>query len=73
MTESRKRSGLKSITWPIVHAGFVSILVYFFERLITGQAHWEYAGAFALIYTTCEAIGFYLHERIWSRFGSKIR
>ena len=71
--ESKKRSGLKSITWPIVHMGFVSVLVYSFEKLITGEGHWEYAGAFAVIYTICEMIGFYLHERAWAKFGAKLK
>jgi hypothetical protein len=42
---------------------FVGTLVYFFEKAITGEAHWEYAGSFAIIYTTCEMIGsFYMKE-----------
>lgn len=71
--ESNKRSLLKSFTWPAVHIGFVGTLVYFFEKIITGEAHWEYAGAFAVIYTFCEMIGFYLHERAWNKFGRKIK
>jgi uncharacterized membrane protein len=71
--ESNKRSIYKSITWPIVHIGFVATLVYFFEKAITGEAHWEYAGAFAVIYTTCEMIGFFLHERVWAKFGNRIK
>jgi uncharacterized membrane protein len=46
--------------------------VYFFEKAITGEAHWEYAGSFAIIYTACEMVGFFLHERAWSRFGKKV-
>jgi len=71
--ESSKRSLYKSITWPIVHIGFVATLVYLFEKALTGEGHWEYAGAFAIIYTICEMAGFFLHERIWARFGGKIK
>jgi uncharacterized membrane protein len=71
--ESKKRSMYKSITWPVVHILFVGTLVYFFEKIITGEAHWEYAGAFAIIYTTCEMIGFFLHERVWNKFGKNIK
>jgi uncharacterized membrane protein len=71
--ESNKRSLLKSITWPAVHIGFVGTLVYFFEKAITGEAHWEYAGAFAIIYTLCEMIGYFLHERVWAKFGDKVK
>jgi uncharacterized membrane protein len=71
--ESNKRSLYKSITWPAVHILFVGTLVYFFEKVITGEGHWEYAGAFAIIYTTCEMIGYFLHERVWNKFGEKIK
>jgi uncharacterized membrane protein len=56
-----------------VHIGFVGTLVYFFEMAITGEAHWEYAGTFAIIYTACEALGFFLHERAWNKFGNKVK
>ena len=71
--ESKKRSLYKSITWPAVHILFVGTLVYFFEKAITGEAHWEYSGTFAIIYTACEMFGFFLHERAWNRFGNKVR
>lgn len=71
--ESKKRSLVKSITWPVVHILFVGTLVYFFELAITGEAHWEYAGSFAIIYTTCEMIGFYLHERAWAKWGKRVK
>lgn len=71
--ESNKRSFYKSITWPAVHILFVGTLVYLFELAITGEAHWEYAGAFAFIYTGCEMIGFFLHERVWAKFGKNIK
>jgi uncharacterized membrane protein len=71
--DSKKRSLWKSLTWPAVHILFVGTLVYFFELLITGEAHWEYAGTFAIIYTLCEIFGFFLHERAWAKFGNKIK
>lgn len=71
--DSKKRSLWKSLTWPAVHILFVGTLVYFFEKIITGEAHWEYAGAFAIIYTACEMLGFFLHERAWAKFGNNIK
>ena len=53
--------------------GFVGTLVYFFEKAISGEAHWEYAGSFAIIYTGCEMVGYFLHERVWAKFGKKIK
>jgi uncharacterized membrane protein len=52
---------------------FVGTLVYFFEKALTGEAHWEYAGSFAIIYTLCEMVGFFLHERAWNKFGKGIK
>jgi len=71
--ESTKRSLYKSITWPAVHILFVGTLVYFFEMAITGEAHWEYAGTFAIIYTMCEMLGFFIHERVWNKLGNKVK
>jgi uncharacterized membrane protein len=71
--ESNKRSLYKSITWPAVHICFVGTLVYLFEMKLTGEAHWEYAGSFAIIYTACEILGFFLHERAWNKFVNKIK
>ena len=71
--DSSKKSLYKSITWPVVHIGFVGTMVYFFEKLITGEAHWEYAGAFSVVYTLCEMIGFFLHERAWVKYGKNIK
>ena len=70
--DSKKKSLYKSITWPLVHMAFVGTLVYFFEKAITGEAHWEYAGGFAVIYTFCEMLGFFLHERVWAKFGKGV-
>ena len=71
--ESSRRSTYKSLTWPLVHMSFVGTLVYFFEKALTGEAHWEYAGSFAIIYTLCEMVGFFLHERAWNKFGKGIK
>ncbi len=71
--DSKKRSLFKALSWPAVHILFVGTMVYFFEKLLTGEAHWEYAGAFALIYTLCEIFGFFLHERAWAKFGNRIK
>ena len=71
--ESNKKSLYKSFTWPLVHIGFVGTMVYFFEKAITGEAHWEYAGTFAIIYTLCEMFGYFLHERVWAKYGSKVK
>jgi uncharacterized membrane protein len=37
--------------------------------VFTGE--WEYASLGALFYIAVESLGYYIHERIWERFGSK--
>lgn len=71
--DTKKKSFYKSLTWPAVHILFVGTMVYVFEKIITGEAHWEYAGSFAIIYTLCEMLGFFLHERAWNKFGARIK
>lgn len=73
MSDSSKKSKYKTLTWPMVHIGFVGTLVYFFEKSLTGEAHWEYAGSFAIVYTLCEMLGYFLHERAWAKFGKDIK
>jgi uncharacterized membrane protein len=73
MSDSSNKSRYKTLTWPAVHIGFVGTLVYFFEKQLTGEAHWEYAGSFAIVYTLCEMVGFFLHERAWAKFGKGVK
>lgn len=65
--ESRKKSIIKSVTWQLVHLGFVAGLIYIFTN------EWEYASLGALAYLAWESIGYYLHERAWARFGKNIK
>ena len=39
--------------------------------LFTGE--WEYASLGALLYIGWEAIGYFLHERVWAKFGHKVK
>ena len=65
--ESNKRTLLKTASWETFHLVGVAGVIYLF----TGE--WEYASLGALIYIGWEAIGYFLHERVWVRFGSKIQ
>ena len=71
--ESRKKSLLKTLTWPIVHFTFVAGIIYFVLKYFTGEAEWEYVGLYGLMYICLELTFFFLHERIWARFGQKIK
>jgi uncharacterized membrane protein len=39
--------------------------------IFTGE--WEYASIGALIYIAWEAIGYFIHERLWSKWGNKVK
>lgn len=71
--ESNKRTLLKTLSWETFHlvgvAGIISIVTY----VLTGEIEYEYATLGALGYIAWEALGYYLHERVWARFGKKIK
>lgn len=71
--ESRKRSISKSLTWPLVHFTFVAGIIFVASHLIYGEAEWEYVGLYALMYMSLEMTFYYLHERVWAKFGGKIK
>jgi uncharacterized membrane protein len=78
---SKRRSLAKSITWRLIAifvtfgVGFVMSGSWEFVHLViiagviyilTGE--WEYATFGALIYIAWEALAYFIHERIWSKF-----
>lgn len=71
--ESNKRSLLKTLSWETVHligvAGVISVITW----LITGNVEYEYATLGALAYIAFESAGYYIHERLWNRFGKGIK
>lgn len=71
--ESTKRSLLKTLSWETFHlvgvAGVIAVITY----MITGEIEYEYATLGALVYILWEALGYFLHERIWTRYGKKIK
>jgi uncharacterized membrane protein len=66
MTDSNKRTLIKTISWESFHLIGVAGVIYLF----TGE--WEYASLGALIYIGWEAIGYFIHERAWVKFGKKV-
>ena len=65
MMNSTKKALLKTLSWEAFHLIGVAGVIYLF----TGE--WEYASLGALIYIAWEAIGYFIHEIVWSRFGKK--
>ena len=62
MSDSKKQSLTKTISWQIWHFVVIAGILYF----VTGE--WEYAGLGAIVYIAIEVLGFYVHERLWARF-----
>jgi uncharacterized membrane protein len=65
--ESNKRSSVKTISWEAFHLVVLAGIIFLF----TGE--WEYATLGALLYIAFEAAGYYVHERLWARFGKGIK
>jgi uncharacterized membrane protein len=60
--ESTKRSLIKTLSWEFVHLVIIAGVIF----VITGE--WEYATLGALFYIAWEALAYFIHERIWSKF-----
>jgi uncharacterized membrane protein len=65
--ESTRRSLLKTLSWETFHLIGVAGVIYLFTK------EWEYASLGALIYIAWEALGYFIHERAWSKWGKKIK
>jgi len=70
--ESNKKSLLKTLSWETFHLVGVAGIIAVVSWMLTGQVEYEYATLGALGYIAWEAFGYYLHERVWAKFGNKI-
>ena len=62
---SNKKSLIKTFTWEAFHLIGVAGVIYLF----TGE--WEYASLGALFYILWESFGYYIHERLWEKYGNQ--
>ncbi len=65
--DSTRRTLIKTLSWETFHLVGVAGVIYLF----TGE--WEYASLGALIYIFWEALGYFIHERLWSKLGNKVK
>jgi uncharacterized membrane protein len=65
--ESTKKSSVKTLSWETFHLIVLAGIIYLF----TGE--WEYAGFGALLYIGVESLGYFIHERLWAKFGNKVK
>jgi uncharacterized membrane protein len=70
--ESNKKSLLKTLSWETFHLVGVAGIISVVSWMLTGKIEYEYATLGALGYIAWEALGYYLHERVWAKFGNKI-
>lgn len=71
--ESRKKSLLKTISWEAVHLIGVSGVIAAVTWFLTGEIEYEYATLGALVYILWESVGYFIHERLWAKFGKKVK
>ena len=67
MSDSRKKSLYKSLSWHILHITMVATIAY----VVTGSV--AIAAILASAELVWESVAFYLHERAWAKFGKKIK
>lgn len=65
--ESNKRSSAKTLSWEAFHLTVLAGIIFLF----TGE--WEYATFGAFLYIAFEAAGYYIHERLWAKFGKGVK
>ena len=65
--ESTKKTSIKTVSWETFHLVVLAGIIYIF----TGE--WEYAGLGAILYIAVESLGYFVHERLWARFGNKVK
>jgi uncharacterized membrane protein len=65
--ESARKTSIKTISWETFHLVVLAGIIYLF----TGE--WEYAGFGAVIYIAIESLGYFIHERLWAKFGKKVQ
>lgn len=71
--ESRKKSLIKTASWEIVHLVGVAGIIAVITWILTGEVEYEYATLGALAYIAFESAGYYIHERVWARFGKNVK
>jgi uncharacterized membrane protein len=65
--ESTRKSSIKTISWETFHLVVLAGIIYLF----TGE--WEYAGLGAILYIAVESLGYFIHERLWAKFGKGVK
>ena len=73
LMETKKKSLIKTLSWETVHLVGVAGIIAVITWILTGEAEYEYATLGAFAYIVFESVGYYIHERVWAKFGNKIK
>ena len=65
--ESTKKSIYKTISWHMLHICMVGLVAF----IVTGSV--KLAGLLASIEFIWESFMYFMHERIWAKFGNKVK
>ena len=65
--ESARKTSIKTLSWETFHLVVLAGIIYLF----TGE--WEYAGLGAILYIALESFGYFIHERLWAKFGKGVK
>ncbi len=71
--ETKRKSFLKTLSWETVHLVGVAGIIAIITWILTGEIEYEYATLGALAYIVFESAGYYIHERVWAKFGKNVK
>jgi len=61
MSDSKKKSILKTISWRLTATSIATLVIYLFTKSI------KLGMAFALVDIVIKSFAYYIHERIWTK------
>lgn len=67
MSDSRKKSLLKTVSWHVLHIFMVGLLAYIVTKRL------DLAALLASLEFIWESVMYFVHERLWAKFGKKVK
>jgi uncharacterized membrane protein len=67
MSDSAKKSVVKTITWHLLHIIMVGLIAYLVTRRL------DLAALLASLEFIWESVMYFVHERLWVKFGKRMK
>ena len=67
MSDSKKKSLLKTFSWHTLHIVMVGLIAYAVTKRL------DLAALLASLEFIWESVMYFVHERLWAKFGRKIK